>query len=175
MNAYAKAICDAMSLVCEHPLAIVIGQAVVADGTAMSQTFRHLPPEKLLEMPVAENLQCGMATGIAIAGGLPVSVYPRIQFLLEAVPQMVQQLDKIPIFSNGGYKPRVIIRTAVATPIPLDAGCQHLGDPSGAFEMMFKTIRVERLAVHELIVPAYRKALDYEGSTLLVEYTQFYA
>jgi pyruvate/2-oxoglutarate/acetoin dehydrogenase E1 component len=175
LNAYAQALADAMSLVCEHPRAIVIGQSVVADGTAMSQTFRHLPAEKLLEFPVAENMQLGLCTGIAIAGGLPIAVYPRIQFLLEATSQLIQHLDRMPLFSNGGYKPRVLIRTAVATPIPLDPGEQHIGDHSGALQAMMKTIRVERLAVHELIVPAYRKALEYEGSTLLVEYTSQYA
>lgn len=164
-----------MSLVADRPRSVFIGQAVKFDGCGMSATFRHLPPDKLVEMPVAESMQMGLAIGCAIAGGLPLCAFPRVNFMLECVSQLIQSLDRMPLFSNGGYKPRVLIRTAVATPIPLDPGEQHLGDHSGALQAMMKTIRVERLAVHELIVPAYRKALEYEGSTVLVEYTQFYA
>jgi pyruvate/2-oxoglutarate/acetoin dehydrogenase E1 component len=140
----------------------------------MSSTFRHLPPEKLVELPVAESLQMGLSIGIALAGGLPCSIFPRINFMLECVSQLVQHLDRIPIYSNGGYKPRVIIRTAVATPIPLDPGEQHLGDYGPAFRMMLKTVKVVDLFTAEDIVPEYRAAMAYDGSTILVERTELY-
>jgi pyruvate/2-oxoglutarate/acetoin dehydrogenase E1 component len=120
--------------------AVFLGQAVACDGTAMRSTLKHLPPERLIEMPVAENMQAGMCTGIAIAGGLPVCCYPRINFMLEAVSQIVQHLDKLPLYSD--YRPRVIIRTAIATNKPLDPGPQHVGNYVPAFRSMLKTIHV---------------------------------
>jgi pyruvate/2-oxoglutarate/acetoin dehydrogenase E1 component len=174
MDGYYQALCDAMTLVAEQPGSVFIGQAVAADGCGMSKTFRHLPPEKLIEFPVAENMQISLCTGIAIAGGVPLCAFPRINFMLECVSGLVQHLDRIPIFSNGGYRPRVLIRTAIATPHPLDPGEQHLGDYSEAFRMMFKTIKVRRLHTADSVVPAYKEALEYEGSTLLVEFTENY-
>lgn len=175
MNDYVKALCEAMSLVAEHPRSIILGQAVAADGTSMSQTFRHLPNGKLLEMPVAEDMQLGMSTGIALAGGLPLSVYPRWDFLLLATNQLVLHLDKLPAMSNGGYRPRVLIRTAVPTPIPLDAGPQHSGDHSDAFALMLKTVKIVKLRRAVEIVYRYHEAMEREESSILVEYTARYA
>ena len=138
----------------------------------MYETLIQVPMEQRLEFPVAENFQLGMCIGIALAGGLPVSIFPRINFLLEATSQLVQHLDKLPLYS--AYRPRVIIRTAVATPVPLDPGPQHLGDYSAAIEAMLSTVKVVRLREAEQIVPEYLAAAEREGSTLLVEYTERY-
>jgi pyruvate/2-oxoglutarate/acetoin dehydrogenase E1 component len=174
MTAYFDNLCTAMSLCAEHPRAIFLGQAVVSPGTAMHATLQHIPLEKRLELPVAENMQMGMSTGIALGGGLPISIFPRINFLLEAVPQLVQHLDKLPLYSNGGYRPKVIIRTAVAAARPLNPGPQHLGDYSYALSRMLSTVTVEKLNRAADILPAYRAALERVGSTLLIELTEQY-
>ena len=174
LNGYVSALCEAMSLLAEHPRSVFIGQAVAVSGTSMSQTFLHLPPHKLVELPVMEETQMGMSLGIALAGGLPISVYPRWDFLLLATCQLVLHLDKIPLYSNGGYKPRVIVRTAIPTPIPLDPGPQHNGDHTAAFRLMLKTVRIVELHHAGVIVPAYKMAMEHEGSTILVERTEHY-
>lgn len=138
----------------------------------MYSTLRDVPMDKRLEMPVAENMQMGIATGIAMAGGLPVCMYPRINFMLEALPQLVQHLDKIPIFSD--YKPRVIIRASIATTNPLDPGPQHIGDYTDAIEAMLLTVKVVRLTDADRIVPEYAAAIERIGTTLLVEYVEKY-
>ncbi len=101
-----------------------MGQAVVDAGTAMSTTLQHIPIEKRLELPVAEEMQLGMAIGMSLSGALPICIYPRFNFLLLAVNQLVNHLDKLPLYST--YRPKVLIRTAVATGYPLDPGPQHL-------------------------------------------------
>ena len=40
---------------------IFIGQAVEVPGTAMSNTLKNVPKKKLLELPVAEEMQMGMS------------------------------------------------------------------------------------------------------------------
>lgn len=165
---YFNNLCEAMHMLAERPRSIFLGQAVGYDGTAMRKTLEHLPPEKLLEMPVAEDMQCGMALGMALAGDFPICCYPRFNFLLLATNQLVLHLDKLPLYST--YHPRVIIRTAIATPAPLDPGVQHLGDFTDAYRNMLRTVKVVRLDEPEQIVPAYRAAMDRVGSTLLVEH-----
>ena len=163
---YHSELCRAMSLLSDAG-AVFIGQAVACDGTAMRSTLKHLPADRLIEFPVAENMQLGLCTGIALAGGFPVCIYPRVNFMLEAVSQLVQHLDKIPLY--GGYRPKVIIRTAIATHKPLDPGPQHLGDYTAAIRAMLRTVVVEELHTAPLIMSAYRAALERPWSTLLVE------
>jgi pyruvate/2-oxoglutarate/acetoin dehydrogenase E1 component len=163
---YHSELCRAMSMLSDAG-AVFLGQAVACDGTAMRSTLKHLPPERLIEMPVAENMQAGMCTGVALAGGLPVCIYPRINFMLEAVSQICNHLDKLPLYS--AYRPRVIIRTAIATDKPLDPGPQHTGSYLLAFTAMLKTVRVVTFRDETDIVPAYKEALERDGSTLLIE------
>ncbi len=171
MSAYLAALREAMSLLADHG-AVFLGQAVRYPGTAMYNTLDHIPEHQRIELPVAESMQLGMCTGIALAGGLPVSIYPRINFLLEATSQLVSHLDKLPLYS--GYRPRVIIRTAVAHDKPMDPGPQHLGDYSYALENMLTTVVITRLHHASDIGPAYQAALERDGSTLLVEYARLY-
>ena len=163
---YHSELCKAMSMLADAG-AVFVGQAVACDGTAMRSTLKHLPPQQLLEFPVAENMQLGFCTGIAMAGGLPVCCFPRINFMLECVSQLVQHLDKIPLYS--AWRPRVIVRTAVATNKPLDPGVQHVGDYEMAFRHMLKTVNVVRIANAEVIVPIYEHAMKREGSSLIIE------
>lgn len=170
MSDYFDALCEAMAMVArEKPRAIFMGQAVACAGTAMSNTFRDVPREKLLECPVAEDMQLGMAIGMALNGDFPVCCYPRINFLLLAVNQLVLHLDKIPQYSD--YRPKLIVRTAVATDSPLDPGVQHLGDFVDAICGMCTCINIINLRFTSEILPAYRRAvLAYQFPTLIVEH-----
>ncbi len=163
----------AMRMLGEHPQSIFIGQAVACEGTAMFRTLADVPESKRLEMPVVEDMQMGMATGLALGGKLPVCIYPRFNFLLLAINQLVLHLDKIPMM--GDYKPKVIIRTAIATPEPLYPGPQHLGDFTAALASMLHTVRVEKLMCSDDILPAYARAVERDGSALLIEMTEKYA
>jgi pyruvate/2-oxoglutarate/acetoin dehydrogenase E1 component len=163
----------AMKLLAEYPGAVFLGQAIVFKGTAMTATFADVPRAKMIEMPVAEDMQMGMATGMALAGMLPITVYPRWNFLLLATNQLVLHLDKLPLYSD--YRPKVIIRTAVATVTPLNPGPQHVGDFCRPFREMLKTVKIVRLHVAKEIVPEYTAALKRPESTILVESTGEYA
>jgi pyruvate/2-oxoglutarate/acetoin dehydrogenase E1 component len=162
----------AMRWLGEQPRSIFIGQSVAYPGTGMSETFADVPREKMLELPVFEDCQLGMSIGLSLAGELPVSVFPRWQFLLVAASQLVLHLDAIPRYST--YKPRVIVRTASATPMPLDAGPQHTGDYSDAFRLMLHAVEIVQLRYAHEIMPVYRTAAECEGSTIIVEYPELY-
>lgn len=155
-----------------RPRTIFLGQAVAYKGTGMTETFAVVPREQLLELPVFENTQLGMSIGLAVSGWTPVSIFPRWNFLLAAADQLVNHLDKLPIYS--AFTPKVIIRTASATSLPLDPGPQHLGDFAPAFRAMFKTVNVVQLLDGRKIVHEYRAAACAQNSTILVEYPDRY-
>jgi pyruvate/2-oxoglutarate/acetoin dehydrogenase E1 component len=173
---YFDELCRAMDFLARDPRTIFLGQAVAYPGTAMTNTLKNVSRDKLLELPVAEEMQMGMSTGLALAGHVPVSIFPRWNFLLLAVNQVVNHLDKLPIVSNGGYRPKVIIRTGIGSERPLHPQHQHVGDFTDAFRLMCKTIEVIRLDEPQDIFPAYQKALERADgrSTLLIEHGDYY-
>lgn len=173
---YFDELSRSMEMLARDERTLFLGQAVACAGTAMTNTLKNVPREKLLEMPVTEDLQMGMSTGMALNGLIPVSIYPRWNFLLCAVSQVVSHLDKLSAMSNGGFQPKVIIRTGIGSERPLHPQHQHVGDFTEAFRLMCKNIEVIRLDEPEMIYPAYAKALmRTDGrSTIIVEYGDYY-
>lgn len=174
MPSYFDELCRAMAMLAERPNAIFMGQGVGNPGTTMSQTFQLVPHEKTLEFPVAEDLQMGTAIGMALGGWLPICVFPRWNFLICAANQLVNHLDRLPLYSDGGYCPKVIIRTAVPSVHPFNPGPQHDDDFTEAFRRMLRTVHIQCLRYPGEIVERYREAMERQGSTLLVEYTHAY-
>jgi pyruvate/2-oxoglutarate/acetoin dehydrogenase E1 component len=140
----------------------------------MTNTLKDVPKEQLLEMPVFEDTQMGMTLGLALAGFIPVSIYPRWNFLICATNQLVNHVDKITMMSD--YKPRIIIRTSIGSERPLHPQHQHVGDYTDAFRFMCENVDVIRLEEPEDIVPAYTKAYERKDgkATILVEYGDYY-
>ena len=167
---------SSMEWLARDPRTVFIGQAVEVPGTAMSNTVKDIPIARRIELPVAEELQMGMSIGLALQGQVPVSIYPRWNFLLLAANQLVNHLDKIGVMSNGGYQPRVIIRTSIGSQRPLHPQFQHIGDFTDALRLMCTTVEVVRLDEPRQIFPAYKRALlrDDGRSTLLVEWGDYY-
>jgi pyruvate/2-oxoglutarate/acetoin dehydrogenase E1 component len=165
-----------MDFLAQDSRTVFIGQAVAVAGTAMTNTLKDVPKHRLIELPVAEEMQMGMTTGMALTGLIPVSIFPRWNFLLCAISQLVSHLDKVQVMSNGGYKVKAIVRTGIGSERPLHPQYQHVGDFTGAIQAMCTTIEVVRLEEPADIFPAYEKALmrDDGRSTILVEYGDYY-
>ena len=155
---------------------LFLGQAVACPGTAMSNTLVDVPDSKRIELPVFEEMQMGMVNGLALDGFVPVSIFPRWNFLLIAANQIVNHLDKMEAISNGGFRPKVIIRTSIGSERPLHPQHQHIGDFTDGFRSILSTIDVIRLDEPDQIFEAYQYALGREDgrSTLLVEYGDYY-
>jgi pyruvate/2-oxoglutarate/acetoin dehydrogenase E1 component len=174
VTTYFETLTEAMDMLAREPRAVFVGQGVGCAGTSMTDSLRNVPRDKLIEFPVAEDLQMGFCTGLAIEGWLPVCIFPRWNFLLLAANQLVNHLDRLPIYSGGGYNPKIIIRVAAPSTAPFYPGPQHDDDFTTAFEEMLRTVVVQRLCDVTDILPAYRHAVGREGSTLLVEYAELY-
>jgi len=155
---------------------IFIGQAVEVPGTSMTNTLKGINPKKLLELPVAEEMQMGITTGLALDGNIPVSIFPRWNFVLLAMNQLINHLDKVNIMSNNGFKAKAIIRTGVGSQRPLHPQYQHIGDFTDMVRKMCSSLDVIQLNEPEDIFPSYKKALDRDDgrSTILVEFGDYH-
>ena len=156
-----------MRSLADDPRTIFVGQSVRYDGAAIYASFDGVPMEKRLEMPVIEDFQLGFCIGVALIGRVPICVYPRLDFMLFCMNQLVNHLDRF--CEMGDYRPKVILRTRIGAKIPLDAGPQHTGDYTQALSLMMRNVRVVKLTEAPQVVPAYQRALYAPESTLLIE------
>ena len=155
---------------------IFIGQAVEVPGTAMSNTLSDVPKKKLLELPVAEEMQMGMTLGLAMDGNIPISIFPRWNFLLYGMNQLINHIDKYSVMTGKERNIKIIIRTGVGSQRPLHPQHQHIGDFTDSIKKMCTTIDVIKLMEPEDIFPAYEKAFTRKDkrNTLIVEFGDYY-
>jgi hypothetical protein len=159
----------AMRLLAENPRAIFVGQTVGYPGSPIFKSLEGIPEYRRIEMPVIEETQMGAATGMALAGYLPISIFPRFDFMILGTNQLVNHLDKMYELSQGQFDPKVIIRTAVGTKNPINPGPQHCQDHTEAYSRLLTHVNVRKIESADQLVPAYQEALDAKTSTLLIE------
>ena len=138
---YFDSLTASMTWLGSQPDTIFIGQSVAYPGNALYKTLEGVPMEKRLEFPVAEDCQLGVSIGLAMMGKTVISIYPRMDFLLCALNQLVNHLDK----NLYPLKGKVIIRTGIGATKPLHPGVQHCGDYTEGIEGLLKNVQVYRL------------------------------
>ena len=155
---------------------IFLGQSVKYSGNAIFNTLKTVPDEKKIETPVFEDLQMGLSMGMALEGFVPITCYPRFDFLILACNQLINHLDKIRYMSNNKMQPRVIIRTSIGSKNPLDGGVQHTQDYTEVFKKMCTEIDVVMLDDPKDIFPKFNNAYERKDSksTLLIEHGDYY-
>lgn len=165
-----------MNFLAEDERTMFIGQSVKYSGNAIFNTLEQVPDNKKIELPVFEDVQMGISMGLALNGFVPITCYPRFDFLILACNQLVNHLDKIDYMSKGYMKPRVIIRTSIGPKEPLDGGPQHTADYTDVFKKMLTRTNVISLEEPSDIYPAFKEALLGEKcySTLLIENGAYY-
>ena len=174
---YVEEVKRSMLLLAEDSRTIFLGQSVAYPGNAIYKALETVPADKKIELPVFEETQMGISIGLALEGYVPVSVFPRFNFLILALNQLVNHLDKIEHISHGKLAPKVIIKTMVGSVRPLDPGIQHKSNFTEAFRLLVDNIVIEDLTEPEMIFPAYERALTRTDgkSTILVEYGDYYS
>ena len=156
---------------------IFIGQAVEVAGTAMTNTLSQIKKSKLMELPVAEEMQMGVSLGLAMEGYVPISIFPRWNFLLYGVNQLINHIDKFQVMNGKKIKPKIIIRTSVGSQRPLHPQYQHVGDFTEGFKKMSSTLEIINLREAKNIFPSYKKAYSRNDNkcTILVEHGDYYS
>jgi pyruvate/2-oxoglutarate/acetoin dehydrogenase E1 component len=149
---YRDELTRAMTFLGQQPDTIFIGQQMLWPGNGLYATLQGVPLSKRIEVGVAEDMQMGIAIGYALAGRIPVCIYPRMDFMLCALNQIANHLENYPDL-------RVIIRTCVGSKTPLDPGPQHSGNYTEGLRHMLRNVGVIELLYPDQIFRAYEIAL----------------
>ena len=171
---YKEELDRAMEWLATKSNTVFMGQAIGFSGHAISNTMAQVPQDKRIELPVFEELQMGIATGMALEGWVPVTCYPRFDFFILGLNQLVNHLDKIQDMSQGDMKPKVIIRVAVGSKLPFSAGPQHTQNHTEAMRKMLTEVEVIELIEPEEIFPVFERAYNSDKSFLIIEHAEYY-
>tara|TARA_R100000742_G_C4278466_1_gene101320 strand:- start:1628 stop:2161 length:534 start_codon:yes stop_codon:yes gene_type:complete len=174
MKKYKDELIRSMEWLSEQENTIFLGQSVKYSGNAIYNTLKTLPEEARLETPVFEEVQMGMSTGMAMNGLVPISCFPRFDFLMRCMDALVNHLDKMQSMTESTFRPKVIIRTSIGSTNPLNGGVQHTQDYTNEFKSILKEVKVVLLDEPEDIFKEFEKAYYRPGSTLLIEHGDYY-
>ena len=172
---YKEELIKSMKWLGEKENTLFLGQATLFSGHAISSTLTEVPKEKLIELPVMEEVQMGMCTGLSLEGYVPISIYPRFNFMMLAINQLANHMDKMKEMSRGMLVPKVIIRVAVGARKPLNGGSQHTQDFTESIKHMLTDTVLVELTEPEQIEPTFKDAYNRNGSTVVVEWGDYYA
>jgi pyruvate/2-oxoglutarate/acetoin dehydrogenase E1 component len=172
---YLEALTQSMAWLSQQPGTVFLGQNMADSRAPHSRTLAGVPEYKIIDLPIAEELQMGMTLGMSLNGTIPISIFPRWNFMLCAINQLINHVDKLPIMGNG-FGAKSIIRTAVGADKPIDPQCQHTGNFTIGLKHMCSTLEIIELYEPSEILPAYQWAYQRTDnrSTLLVEFGNFY-
>jgi len=148
--------------------AIFLGQNILHAGCPMFNAMKEVDRNKMIEMPIIEDTQMGMATGLALEGFVPISIFPRMDFLICATNQLVNHLDKVEQMSQGEFKTGVIIITQLGNTKPLNPGPQHCGDYTEGLKSMLKNIHVKTVNNPQIDFKCALRYAKKGKSTLLI-------
>ena len=172
---YKEELIKSMKWLGEKDNTIFLGQATAFSGHAISGTLSDVPKDKLIELPVMEELQMGMSAGLSLEGFIPISIYPRFNFMMLSINQLVNHIDTMREMTKSQLVPRVITRVAVGAKKPLDGGSQHTQDFTESIKNMLTDTVVVELKEPEQIFSSFQDAYYHNGSTVLIEWGDYYA
>jgi pyruvate/2-oxoglutarate/acetoin dehydrogenase E1 component len=94
--------------------------------------------------------------------------------MLLSINQLVNHIDKMKEMTKDTLIPKVIIRVAVGSKKPLDGGSQHTQDFTEAIKHMVTDTKVVELIEPEQIFTSFKDAYNRNGSTIMIEWGDFY-
>lgn len=117
MLAYGHAIREGFAwLMANHREVFAIGQGLWSPwyvGNSMTDLDKEFGRHRVLDTPVSEAACTGAALGAALCGYRPIVIHPRVDFMLLAVDQIVNQAAKWRHMLGGQSGPSVTIRAIV--------------------------------------------------------------
>lgn len=113
---YAQGILDGFRyLLADHKEVFAIGQGLWSPwyvGSSMRDLDKDFGKERVIDTPVSELATTGVAIGASLNGYRPIVIHPRIDFMVLATDQIVNQAAKWR-HMLGGKSPSVVIRGIV--------------------------------------------------------------
>jgi pyruvate/2-oxoglutarate/acetoin dehydrogenase E1 component len=97
------------------PNIFYMGQGIGVRGGNFQQSrglWAEFGNERVRDTPIAERGQTGLGIGAALAGSHPIVDIVFLDFVLEAICEIIQQASTIHYISNGKFKVPVVVRAA---------------------------------------------------------------
>ena len=111
------------------PTIFVVGEGIGARGGNFTTTlglYERFGPERLRDTPIAERGFVGMCCGAAMTGARPVVDFMFLDFILDAMGELVNQIAKIQYMSSGRVKMPLLLRGCIG--IGSSAATHHSGN-----------------------------------------------
>ncbi|MEZ4621823.1 MAG: transketolase C-terminal domain-containing protein [Caldilineaceae bacterium] len=131
IEATREALATAME---QDPTIFVMGEGIGKRGGNFTTTlglYDRFGPERLCDTPICERGFVGLATGAAMTGTRPIIDFMFIDFILDAMGELVNQISKIQYMSSGRLKMPVLLRGCIG--IGHAAATHHSGNYSPFF------------------------------------------
>ena len=100
----------------KYPEVFAIGQGLWSPwyvGNSMTDLDKIFGRNRIIDSPVSESACTGVAVGASLFGYRPIIVHPRMDFMLLAVDQIVNQAAKWSNMLGGQSSPAVTIRAII--------------------------------------------------------------
>jgi pyruvate dehydrogenase E1 component beta subunit len=114
---YSQAIREGFAwLMSQDPKVFAIGQGLWSPwyvGSSMTDLDKEFGRDRVLDTPVSEAACTGAAIGAALCGYRPIVIHPRVDFMLLAVDQIVNQAAKWRHMLGAHRSPSITIRAIV--------------------------------------------------------------
>lgn len=110
-EAVAKAVREEMAA---NPLVLVMGQDVGAFGGSYREydgLFAAFGPERVIDMPVAENATIGVGAGAAAAGYRPLVTITYMDFMMLGFDPLINYAAKLRYKTAGALNAPLVVRT----------------------------------------------------------------
>ena len=116
-TSYAQGIRDAFQyLLSTHSNCFAIGQGLWSPwyvGATMDDLDKEFGKDRVIDTPVSELACTGAALGASLCGYRPVVIHPRMDFMLMATDQIVNQAAKWAHMLGGRTSPAITIRAII--------------------------------------------------------------
>ena len=125
IDATREALAAAMA---KDPTIFVVGEGIGARGGNFNTTtglYDLYGPERLRDTPISERGFVGMCTGAAMTGSRPIVDFMFVDFILDAMGELINQAAKMQYMSSGRLKIPLILRGCIG--IGHSAATHHSG------------------------------------------------
>jgi 2-oxoisovalerate dehydrogenase E1 component len=121
----------------KDPTIFVVGEGIGVRGGNFATTtglYDLYGPRRLRDTPISERGFVGMCTGAAMTGSRPIVDFMFLDFILDAMGELINQTAKIQYMSSGRLKMPIVLRGCIG--IGHSAATHH----SGSYYNIFANI-----------------------------------
>lgn len=152
------------------PRIFVMGEGIGKRGGNFNTTlglYEKYGPTRLCDTPIAERGFIGLAVGAAMSGSIPVIDFMFVDFILDAMGEIINQMAKMQYMSSGRLRMPVVLRGCIG--IGGAAATHH----SGSYYSIFSNIPGLRVIVPTTpadVKGMFRTALRGNDPVIMLEH-----